>query len=689
MKGLAVVAVQVLLPAALGYGSYVHYYPNGEDLEIGGKEYEALGHKSPDDGDELVNFGMDYASTRDSNVWQSECGRCNGRSLCEFDSDGDGLSNGFELGDPCCQWTRANKGAGVEHFRTSDLSDPSRAGSTPSSTAVPTCSAMGPVIPLRGGGTTRRMGWLLPIVVLAVGWAAAAAVVHLAPERLARFRVRPIGPVFHKAAPLWLQAVDFCGVRDLPSAFLGLSAGELVGAVVVGVALILAFALNVAQASDNNTGGKGHLAAGVGYVANFCFALTCLPTQRLSVWSTTMGVPFERGIKYHRWIGRATLLAVLVHFWVEWDSLGYPALDTTSYSDYAGPNAYGTYSLIVLAALVVLAMEPLRRRLFELFYWLHVPLALAALVLACLHAVTLRYLLMFPAALWIIDLGSRLVRGRFQQAKLVEAATVDDGAGGSLIKLVIEQPAAAYEAGGYVFLNVPAAAWFQWHPFSVSAKVSDTTYEIDVRTPAGASSGFCVKLAKAVQKHGKDLTVFAEGMYGRPSLDIAQFDVGVYVAGGIGVTPMLSLLQEAVQSHDSNGAHFVFVWTVRTREMVAHFEHVIQPLADAGVDVRIHLSQRKGAAVSPTQPPVGSAPDLYPEDPEGNQVVELSQVVSSPALDTKPGRADVAAILAEVTAAHKGKRFAAFACGPAPMLAAVQTAGRTCDVLVHTETFEF
>jgi hypothetical protein len=47
------------------------------------------------------------------------------RGLCTSDSDGDGQSNGLEMGDPCCTWT-----VGAAPVFTSDLSDPNNPAST-------------------------------------------------------------------------------------------------------------------------------------------------------------------------------------------------------------------------------------------------------------------------------------------------------------------------------------------------------------------------------------------------------------------------------------------------------------------------------------------------------------------------------------------------------------------------------
>ena len=43
------------------------------------------------------------------------------RKICHEDPDGDGVTNGEELGDPCCEWT-----PGAQPYRKWNLSHPGR-----------------------------------------------------------------------------------------------------------------------------------------------------------------------------------------------------------------------------------------------------------------------------------------------------------------------------------------------------------------------------------------------------------------------------------------------------------------------------------------------------------------------------------------------------------------------------------
>ena len=58
------------------------------------------------------------------------------KALCQTDSDGDGQTNGQELGDPCCTWV-----AGAAEPRATAISNPGDATSKSTDPTTPSCSA--------------------------------------------------------------------------------------------------------------------------------------------------------------------------------------------------------------------------------------------------------------------------------------------------------------------------------------------------------------------------------------------------------------------------------------------------------------------------------------------------------------------------------------------------------------------
>ena len=74
-----------------------------------------MGHVNPAGGGQLNPFGSDFASA--GHQWTV--------SLCNKDSDGDGVSNGMELGDPACVWK-----VGRNPFTTAGITNPGLASGT-------------------------------------------------------------------------------------------------------------------------------------------------------------------------------------------------------------------------------------------------------------------------------------------------------------------------------------------------------------------------------------------------------------------------------------------------------------------------------------------------------------------------------------------------------------------------------
>lgn len=119
--------VAVLSSTALGLPTTPDLIPNGRASKDpkSGLPCEPLGHHGCVGGAPRTSFGLDFKAA--GAQWTKE--------LCEKDSDGDGFSNGVELGDPCCLWTVSNKNP--KGFRVTNLSHPGDKSSF--GTNMPTC----------------------------------------------------------------------------------------------------------------------------------------------------------------------------------------------------------------------------------------------------------------------------------------------------------------------------------------------------------------------------------------------------------------------------------------------------------------------------------------------------------------------------------------------------------------------
>ncbi|XP_071097014.1 dopamine beta-hydroxylase-like [Haliotis cracherodii] len=98
---LLVLVQLLLLQCTTCYRYYQDQIPNGDQVPHPCKPnfiWRGVGHLSALGGGDNNQFGLDFANN--GHKWT--------KTLCELDSDGDGKSNGMELGDPSCSWTAAS-----------------------------------------------------------------------------------------------------------------------------------------------------------------------------------------------------------------------------------------------------------------------------------------------------------------------------------------------------------------------------------------------------------------------------------------------------------------------------------------------------------------------------------------------------------------------------------------------------
>ncbi|ETW03177.1 hypothetical protein H310_05594 [Aphanomyces invadans] len=126
-----------LAAQAVAFPSFVAQVPNGDKVAGVG----AIGHVNPAGGGARNAFGQAFA--RAGTKWTPE--------LCQADSDGDGATNGEELGDPCCTWkvgatlstTTATHPGKADTF-TADQLKALKCATSPLTTAKPVVSAATP-----------------------------------------------------------------------------------------------------------------------------------------------------------------------------------------------------------------------------------------------------------------------------------------------------------------------------------------------------------------------------------------------------------------------------------------------------------------------------------------------------------------------------------------------------------------
>lgn len=339
-------------------------------------------------------------------------------------------------------------------------------------------------------------------------------------------------------------------------------------AVVGGVVTFTAFV--VLQTASSAWSTQAWLLA-CGTASSMLGALVTLPATRTGIWVTLFGISFERAIQFHRILARVFVLFVLVHGVLATVLHGADVLSMNPVGEGHGHVPLpGLAAAGILVVMATLALEPVRRRAFELFYYSHL-LFVPALALVALHSSTFLLYTTLPLLLWLYDRTCRWVRS--QRKVDVVAASVSL----SFVRLTLSQPGFRWRPGQFLFVNCPAVSRWQWHPVSIvptiGADSAPGTFDVAFK-PMGSASWTSQLMAAAMEQRTA-LAVFVDGPVGHVNLQLQDKRAILLLAGGIGITPMLSTLKQLVKDHQEKRLPHLrsirVVWSVRHRDLMAEF----------------------------------------------------------------------------------------------------------------------
>lgn len=215
------------------------------------------------------------------------------------------------------------------------------------------------------------------------------------------------------------------------------------------------------------------------------------------------------------------------------------------------PGITGILALFFFYVIGLTSMPWVRRKKYEIFQLGHL---LMFAIIGCLMAhgtkailqwPMLGYFLAFPTLLVLIERSTRVIRGFLAinaTIRILDSETV---------QIKAEIPASRffpYEAGHYLFLQVPSISRWQWHPFTISTCI-DREIQLHIKT----DGNWTKQLRSLATEDGKPTPIHigVDGPYGAPAQRFYDFSHTILVGSGIGVTPFAGILADLQHQEDS------------------------------------------------------------------------------------------------------------------------------------------
>ncbi|KAL6056739.1 NADPH oxidase 5 [Balamuthia mandrillaris] len=298
-----------------------------------------------------------------------------------------------------------------------------------------------------------------------------------------------------------------------------------------------------------------------GKACRVTLALLVLPVAKNNALYFLFGLPFERGIKYHRWLGYFFVVPVTLHALLEQDFFEWSM------------NLSGFIAWMVYCFILITSFELLRRSCFELFFYCHFAFIIFCVFVAIHEYVPLLLLslqettklnsdnsagtlgAMIPGLLmYAVDVLFRLTRYfTSRSTRTLSITTLPN----NMVRLEMKKKF-NFNAGQWVLVNIPSISWHQWHPFSISCAPQQPTMTLHIKDSGGWTHRLSELLKKQQQQQEEEgdeenkgnkqkqqpLRLKVDGPWGKTAISYSRYKTVAIFAAGAGVTPMISILKD-------------------------------------------------------------------------------------------------------------------------------------------------
>ncbi|KAI5369802.1 Putative ferric reductase, NAD binding domain, ferric reductase transmembrane component-like protein [Septoria linicola] len=325
---------------------------------------------------------------------------------------------------------------------------------------------------------------------------------------------------------------------------------------------------------------------GLSMKANFISLLTGIGHERLNV--------------LHRWLAYIFLALSIIHtvpFYITpvWDG-GMQEFQRLLRAQQSGVYIYGTgiAALVPTVFLAVHSLGPLRRKFYEVFVVVHVPVSVVLLGMLfwhCHNYLTSWHYLWATTSIWAASYALRVI----VYLNWTNPFRVSWGIGEEAAVTVLEENAVKvtiptqvrWKPGQYIYLRMPGISFFENHPFTIASMCSDdypSGYGDKYRDmvvlfrPFG---GFTKKVLNSALDHGPWWTyrAFIDGPYGGMRRSMDSFDHIVLIAGGTGITAIVSHLLDLIKRMRDGKAvtkDIHLIWAMKRPETMEWFKEELR-----------------------------------------------------------------------------------------------------------------
>ncbi|KAJ3124181.1 hypothetical protein HK098_001355 [Nowakowskiella sp. JEL0407] len=396
-------------------------------------------------------------------------------------------------------------------------------------------------------------------------------------------------------------------------------------------------------------------------------------------------IPFDKNITFHIVIAWCIVFWSYVHCvahyfnYLNVQNALKPVLTSMELSWLNGPGLTGQIITVAFFLMVTSALEGVRRKYFEIFWFTHhlFIIFFGGLLMhgafcfikanpgpgvdICRGGPTFWKWWVLSAVAYLVERILREVRGRQKTyiSKVVQHPS-------KVVEVQIKKPSAKTKPGQYIFLCCPEIALYEWHPFTLTSSPHEDFISVHIRVAGDWTTAFAKRLGCRFGKEDEGIPpptslpfVMVDGGYGSASEDVFEYEASVLIGAGIGVTPFASILKTIWYRMTQPGGlaklkKVYFFWICRDKDAFEWFQDLLSTLEEENIDgfLEIHTyltSRLKDDEIK----------NIIINDDEGN-----ADAITGLRSPTYFGRPNFDQIFQRLKRIHPGIDIGVFFCGP-------------------------
>lgn len=443
-----------------------------------------------------------------------------------------------------------------------------------------------------------------------------------------------------------------------------------------------------------------------GHMADVLLGLVLIPLGRNSFLPILLDIQIDAALRFHKRCGILISIVTIAHGAVIWTkattffnppsyvywtfNIGVEGPKWIFYVSNAGFMV--TFGFIAGAALLILwifTFPTIRRKVYHLFYGIHLVFGPIMIIAACLHTSSIWYYCMPGIFLLLTDWCTRLCNYTAQ----TRCVASREACGYIRIDIFSKMKV---NPGGFVMLRISELGLQMSHPFTVAHDPASDRLIVFVK-PSMLPGKWSSRLGSLVpyDSCSKGMTAQIDGPFGHLKFNCSQMDAVVCFVGGVGVAGALAIAADVLSNATQTSKVFLF-WAAR--ELAASHLTVLQQLRARGSPrLNIYLYGR-AAAILPHQHSIAEerlVVDVTADSSVTPSIDSIKHDIQLAGIRGSIERMVPATLLRQevIPAICQFEKIGVYTCGPKDLMDSVQQAcmqvAGTFELYLHRETFEW